>query len=205
MANIITPWGYDVIVPDDDAQTLPGLLTPADIEAASRGRIMASDPRVALMIAAVSAAVRDYCGWHVAPVLTCQIETEAQDGIIYLPANVVRAVAYVRVRDALLQPGEYGLKRNGMVRLYGGSLMVPKWGDYEVEYSAGYDDATSIVKQVATQIALNALAATPGVRSESAGQVSLSYNQTGDGITGGVSLLGRDLAILKPYRLYRLR
>ena len=57
--------------------------------------------------------------------------------------------------------------------------------------------------QVVAQIASNALAGAAGVSSETAGGVSISYNRTADGVSGGVSLLPRDKEMLQAYRLVR--
>ena len=54
---------------------------------------------------------------------------------------------------------------------------------------------------IVAQIASNALAAAPGIAEEHAGGVGATYNKTGDGITGGVSLLARDKELLSPYVL----
>jgi hypothetical protein len=63
------------------------------------------------------------------------------------------------------------------------------------------DASASPLSQVAAQVALNSLMATPGVRNESVGQVSLSYNQPTEGVSGGVQLLDRDRSLLRQYRI----
>ena len=89
-----------------------------------------------------------------------------------------------------------------MVRLKS-SAFPDEWRSVVCVYTAGFDAGS--IGQVVAQIASNALAAAPGVANERAGNVSITYNQTGSGITGGVSLLPRDYAILAPYRLVRAR
>ncbi len=54
---------------------------------------------------------------------------------------------------------------------------------------------------VVAQIAANALAAPAGVRAEQAGDVSVTYNTTASGVSGGVRLLDSDLAMLAPYAI----
>lgn len=204
MAYLFTQWGYEVEV--GDGSSVPAIIAPADIESASKGQIKASDPRVASMCLAVSSAIRDYCGWHIAPVLTCRYATELTDRIMYLPAVGVRGIKSVSIDGKNIPVDTIEYKTSGLVRLSNlASREGSKWGSAVVEYEAGFANAEALVSQIAAQIALNALTATAGVRSESAGQVSLTYNTTGDGITGGVSLLSRDASLLAPYRLSRLR
>ena len=71
----------------------------------------------------------------------------------------------------------------------------------ECTYTAGF--SLDAISQVVVQIASNALTAAPGVVSEKVGDVSVTYNQTGVGVTGGISLLPRDYELLAPYKLAR--
>lgn len=194
-----TPWGYDI---DDDTLTaLPDIITPGDISIASGGRIADTDPRLPSVCSAVSAAIRDFCGWHVGPALPCVASTSVDDRIIYLPAKHVRAVSSVSVGDDELPASSYEWKRDGMVRLSHRPARRGAWGAYRIAYDAGVELASSTLVGVAAQIALNNLTASPGVRSESVGQVSLSYNQGVDGVAGGITLLQRDRELLAGYRL----
>lgn len=203
MAYLLTQWGYEAEVGDETA--VPAIVTPADIETASKGQIKANDPRVEAMCLAVSSAIRDYCGWHISPVLTCRYTTELSDRIIYLPAVGVRGINSISVDGKNIPVDSIEYKSSGLVRLANlSSADGIKWGSTVIEYEAGFANTAALVSQIAAQIALNSLTASAGIRSESAGQVSLTYNTTGDGITGGVSLLGRDMLLLKPYRLTHL-
>lgn len=201
MSNrIITNWGYDVIV-SDDVTALPDLVTPADIALASNGRIAATDSRLPAICAAVSGAIRDYCAWHVAPVLSCELLTQVDTRIITLPAKLVTSLDSIEVEGEVLDPAKYEWKRAGLVRLHKWPHHRGRWGAYKVAYDAGMDASASPLAQVAAQVALNSLMATPGVRNESVGQVSLSYNQLTDGVSGGVQLLDRDRSLLRQYRI----
>lgn len=204
MSNtIVTHYGYDVIV-DDETTQLPALITPADIAVASGGRISADDSRLPSVCAAVSAAIRDYCGWHIAPSLQCVYKTQVGTRVIMLPAKLVTSIDGITVRDILLDSTKYEWKRSGAVRIHRHPQARGQWGAYEVTYHAGMDASATALAQVAAQVALNNLVATPGVRNESVGQVSLSYNQLSDGVSGGIQLLNRDKSLLREYRLQPL-
>lgn len=199
--RIITHYGYDVILDGDEATSMPDLVTPADISQASGGRIAATDSRLPSVCAAVSAAIRDYCRWHVAPLLACECETQVDTRIITLPAKLVPSIEKIETEG--VEVSDYEAKRSGLIKLSACPQNRGKWGAYKISYNAGIDDISSTpILQVATQVALNNLVATPGVRGESVGQVSMSYNELSEGISGGVQLLSRDKEQLKAYRIY---
>lgn len=200
MTRIATQYGYDVLV-DGDEQTLPGLITPADISQAAGGRIAATDPRLPAVCAAVSAAIRDFCGWHIAPSLQCEFDTQVDTRIVVLPAKLVHSIDRIETEGE--EVSDFRFKRSGLVQFSAHPQNRGEWGAYQISYHAGIDDISSTpILQVACQVALNNLVATPGVRGESVGQVSMSYNLLSDGVSGGVQLLARDKEQLKPYRIY---
>lgn len=193
MSAVETPWGYTVEV---EGAALPPLVSADELAALTGG--LASDPgRVEAVAAAVSDAVRAWCGWHVSPTLTCRWVGEGEGRYLALPCMGVSSVGSLRVAGA---EAECRHRPSGLVRLVRGAF-PPEWGSVEATFRAGYPSAA--VGAVVAQIAANAVVAAPGVAEEHAGSVGVTYNRTGDGVTGGVSLLPRDLAILAPYRLTR--
>src|SRR5690606_21826214 len=59
---------------------LPPFLTPAEFSAGTGGKIAAGDPRVQPLIDGATAAIRRYCGWHVAPVVTEEVILDGPGG-----------------------------------------------------------------------------------------------------------------------------
>lgn len=198
--TITTHYGYDIVLPDG-VTAVPNLVTPNDIALASNGRISPTDSRLTGVCSAVSAAIRDYCRWHVAPSLSCVCQTEVLTRIITLPAKLVTSIDEVDVEGETLDPALYEWKRAGLIRLKKWPHHRGRWGAYTISYDAGLDASASPLAQVATQVALNNLVAAPGVRNESVGQVSLSYSQPTEGVSGGVQLLDRDKDLLRSYRV----
>lgn len=194
---VVTPWGYTL-----EADEIPPLLDAETFAAMTGGAFDASDGRVAPILAGVSAAVRNFCCWHVAPSLACTCETEGPGCAIMLPSKALSDVARVEVLGEELGADGYEWRADGMLRRTGGLWWPVAWRSVAVAYTAGYDlAATPDLAAIVCQVASNALAAAPGVRSEQAGGVSIEYNATGSGVTGGIALLGRDMAMLAPYRL----
>ena len=188
---VVTPWGYSV-------ESLEPILTVDAFRELSPG-LSSSDARVQAAIDGVTAAVRDWCGWHVAPSLECEWTGEADGRVLVLPAMGVTAVHSVS-GDGSASCG-FEWKPSGLVRLDAGHRFSDSWRGATCAYTAGFDP--SAVAHVVAQVAANMLAASPGVAGERAGGVDITYNQTGAGVTGGVSLLDRDKALLAPYRLAR--
>ena len=185
-----TQWHYSV----DD---LPPIMDVEEFRAINPD-FSATDEQLRAVLEAVSASIRAYCGWHVAPVIDCTYTGRGEGRLLMLPAMGVHGVESLTVGG--VESTDYSWDDYGMVMLNSGTF--PRaFRSTVCTYSAGIESAE--LAQVVSQIVSNALVAAPGVSSESAGNVSISYNKTGDGITGGVTLLPRDMALLAPYKLVR--
>ena len=192
-----TPWGYKV-----DADELPSLIS-AEQYALLAGITLTAEttPRVTATLAAVSAAVRGYCGWHIAPVVRCQSRVTGEGRMLRLPTLALLSVDAIEIDgDAVDIDGVEHLD-SGLVRVSCGRW-PHAWGGVVVDYTSGLDVALAPdLAAVVAQVASNAMAGAPGVASERAGEVSITYNLTAYGVAGGVTLLDRDKALLAPYRL----
>ena len=188
--TVQTPWGYE-------CESLPPLISVEQFRSLCPD-FSATDSQVSAVLDSVSSAIRDYCGWHISPSLQCDWIGNGEGYLLMLPAMGVSSVESLRVSGN--EVTDYEWTAAGMVRRKR-DVFPDSWRSVECVYTAGFNSA--VIGQVATQVAANSLAAAPGVSSERAGNVSITYNQTGSGITGGVSLLPRDLESLAPYRLVR--
>lgn len=193
MAYTMTPWGYDVdgsLPPLIDAETFNELT----------GNRYADDERVPAALEAASAAIRAFCGWHVAPVLACRRVADGERGDIWLPCAGLRSVESVTFGD--VEQVVSGFNRLGRVRTQG-SQPLGGLGNVSVTYTAGFDlDATPdlaqvVAQRVVAQVAMGAY----GVASESVGGVSVSYSGTALADAGGTFIPESARAALAPYRL----
>lgn len=189
---MLTPWGYEV-------GELPDLISVTDFDAATGGSY-SGDPKVAPAIKAASAAIRAYCGWHVAPVLECSIVLDGEAGDIWLPTCALVSVDSAEVDGA--EVDVIGHNRRGRVRLASKTFGL---GNVAVEYKAGFDVAVCTdLLDVAAKRAIAAVAMTTyGVAQESAGGVSISYSSSALSDKGGAFLPPEVQAALAAYKLVR--
>lgn len=189
---MLTPWGYEV-------DELPDLITVSDFNAATNDRY-AGDARIEPAIASASAAIRAYCGWHVAPVLDCSITLDGEAGDIWLPTNALASVTSAKVggEDVTVT----GSNRRGRVRLEHKACGL---GNVAIDYVAGYDVAACpdlmgvVVQRVMASVAMT----TYGVSQETAGGVSISYSGSALSDLGSAFLPDSVKAALSTYRLVR--
>jgi len=202
---VFTAWGYEI-----DGTQLPPLLTVEAFDQLTGGRY-AGDLRAASALSAASQAVRNACGWHVAPNLQCSYTAQRigdADGrparMFALPALLVTGVDGLTESGVELADGEYEWARDGLVRRCCWKCWPTAWNAVTVEYSAGFDagavpDLAEAVRAIAEGVI--AIGGTAGVRSESADGVTIAYDV--DASSVAAALTERQRAALSPYRLVR--
>lgn len=194
---IMTAWGYNV---ETDDAALPLLLDADELYALTSGRFGKQTDGVDSVLSSVSSVIRGVCGWHVAPVLDVVETTQGPGRVIGLHSLCVCDVTKVVESGVELAEGTFEWAQEGMLRRCQWKQWPDAWRSVEVHYRSGLPaDAMWALKTVAAQVASNALAAPAGVQSEQAGDVSVSYNSTASGVSGGVRLLASDVALLEPY------
>ena len=197
MTQTMTPWGYSV------EGTLPPLLSVTEFNTLTGSR-WANDPMLSTTLAAASQAIRDFCGWHVSPSLTCYATCYGNSRLLHLPFRGVSAIAKVEINGVELPSTAYRLDARQLGEVYrtdGYYWPCFGWTDIEVKATAGYPATIMpVLSQVLVQLVSTSLASPIGVKEEHAGQVGITYNAPG-GIAGGVTLTDRDMACLAPYRV----
>lgn len=187
-----TPWGYSTTT------ELPALMSVEDFVVYTGGIMSSSTDQISATLDAVSASVRNYCGWHIAPSIECIWTGDADGRLVQLPAMNVSTVHSITVNGDDLDRDDFAFRRSGLIRL--DELVFDDWGQLvTVDYTAGVD--TEAIASVVSQLAVNALVAPAGVMREQAGDVAITYNQTAVGVSGGVRLLSSDKALLDPFKL----
>lgn len=177
------------------------LVTPAEFEAGTGGAIKASDPRVLPLLSAASTAVRRWCGWHIAPVVTEELVLDSPGGsLIVLPTMRLLEVTALTVGGVVFDVESLEWSANGEVRTRDRRGWPEGFRNMSATIRHGFESAPDVA-QVVQQVVANAVTSPLGATREQAGQVSIQWAQTAPGVAGGLSLLGRDLDVLAAYRL----
>lgn len=192
----------EIIEPEAGAFRLPPLVTAAEFSAWTGGKVPATDPRVEPLLAGASAGIRRYCGWHIAPVLEETLTGDGPGGrILLLPTGRLRSVVSVDNGGTVVEVADVDASAMGMLELRGG-WWSSRFGAVSVRVQHGYDLAdVPDVQQVIKQVTANALSSPMGATREQAGMVSISWATTAPGVSGGLSLLQRDLEVLAPFKI----
>lgn len=186
---MLTPFGYET-------ESMPPLVT-ADRFNEQTGYQYAADPRLEPALGAVSGLVRMACRWHIAPTLACTYVTGGGGKLIQLPALAVTAVDGVTENGATLAPGQFEWRREGLLRRTQFRAWAPGWNSVSVDYKSGFDQVPAEIAEIVVSRVLGELSMPLGVKSESAGGVSITYGDYG--YTAGLSAI--EAMALAPYAL----
>lgn len=150
---------------------------------------------------AATQAIRDYCGWHVAPVIT---DTLTLDGTgtdtVLLPSRRVTAVESVTVDGHELAATAYEWSADGLLRRRHG-CWPDRYRALTVELKHGFEDASVLSTVVASIVARIRMDPSGMLASQSAGTQRVSFGGRLASGGGGVGLLGTEKELLAPYKL----
>lgn len=202
--GLLTYWGYELT----EADALTGFLTDEEFDAFTAGKFD-GDARIAPNIKSASQAIRNYCGWHLYPSLTCRVRMALNDKrvtvvgcdlLIQLPARFVSAVASVTVGGE--EYTAFSFETNGTLRVYDMHTALRRYSEIVVIYTAGLPDGLmGAIKELAAHRVTHAVSSSYGVTSEAAGGVSITYNASWAGNTRSTALPDDNKEVLIPYRL----
>lgn len=160
---------------------------------------MMTDPPLTPLEAA-EAAVRGYCGWHVAPVITESLTLDGNGtNRIFLPSLMVREVFDVTIDGKLMDLNELEWSADGMLKLKSGRF-PDKYRIVTVTFEHGHEPAevAHIVQQIADRVILAPNAAAVFGRV-STGDRSMDYRAT----AGSIGLLAFERDMLEPFKIRR--
>jgi hypothetical protein len=179
--SLVTEWGYELTAVD----TLADLITTDEFNTLTANKY-SGDVRIAPEIKAVSAAVRNFCGWHVAPSLACKVSEAllygngilkrvGSDLLVQLPTRFLTSITSITV-GGVSYPTDYRAQSNGLLHVFDVAFDgLDRKSVVEIVYIAGLSRTDAIKELVANQVT-HALASSYGVTSESAGGMSITYN-----------------------------
>lgn len=197
-----TPWGYKFTEPDG----LDDLISVGEFHEYT-GSKYASDDRTLPNIRAASAAIRNYCGWHIYPERECEFETNFFDkhvssvasGImVQLPATYITSIVSVVVGSDPVET--YVLETDGILRICG--TMQNAWDKIRVRYIAGLpEESMDAIRELAAHRVTHALANSYGIQSETAGGLSITYSANWANSARATALADDNKEVLMPYKL----
>ena len=157
-----------------------------------------TDP-LARRISAAERRVRDYCGWHVAPVIEQNLILDGSGArSLFVPSLRVLEVISCTVNGQEIDPDTLEWSGDGFLRRDCG------WPDrlrsVRLTIRHGFDEAPEL-SEIIHEMAERAMSATGGRTREQAGGVSITNALVAPGVSGGVVLMEHEKATLDRYRL----
>lgn len=212
-----SPWGYII-----DAETIPDFITETEFDAYTASKYH-GDVRVAAIIPSASQTIRNFCGWHISPSLSCGMLYRVQDIrdafigpdlLVQLPATFVSEVSKI-VLDAkwnedaedwdgevITDPDRFDIESaNGLLRIFDVGARDRRSKIF-IKYTAGLPEgAIQDIKELTANLITHAVASPYGISSEAAGGVSISYSSTWAGRAGSTALTNDTRETLETYKV----
>lgn len=161
----------------------------------------ASNDRNAEYLAAAEAAVRAYCGWHVAPVIE---ETLTLDGsgenALFLPSLRVESIIAANNDGTDLNPDDLEWSAKGYLRAPFAFYWTNRLRGVRIQLRHGFAEVPDIVEIVRAMAARAANSPDTSIRDQ-VGTVSTFASQTAQGVAGGVVLMEHERKMLQRYRI----
>lgn len=149
---------------------------------------------------AAEGAVRAYCGWHIAPVITEDIVLDGSGANhVLLPSLQVVDITAATNAGTELDPLGLEWSEAGMVRLPGS--WTSRLRGVRMTVTHGFESVPDVA-EIVRAIAARASSAPAGVTREQAGQVSISFSSTAPGVSGGAVLMDHERLMLDRYRIF---
>ena len=208
----LSPWGYII-----DSESIPDFITFAEFNNFTNGKV-GGDMRINANIPSATEAIRNYCGWHIAPSLTCGMIYNVKDLrdafvgpdlLVQLPSTYVTSVEKVVINAVwnastndwdgdVLNDYEIGMG-TGLLRIYDVSALDRKSKIF-IKFTSGYNQAPATIKELTADRITHAVSNPYGVNSESAGGVSVSYSGIWAGSSNASDLPSNTREVLEAYR-----
>lgn len=150
---------------------------------------------------AAHGAIRNYCGWHVAPIITETITLDGSGGrTLLLPSKRIVNLLTVTSDGADVTDKVSTSKRAGIIEIDG--AWSCKLGGITVELEHGYlaDEVPEVAGLIVT-LTKRAKDAGRTVASQGVGPANIRYITGSDGAAPGVPLFAQEKETLDPYRL----
>jgi hypothetical protein len=172
--------------------------TPAQMEARAKGAILASDPFVVEAINAASRRIRNFCRWHIAPVITETVKLPGRPcKPLLLPTLHLVDLLAMSSAGVPLDVSTIDWDATGVVEY---TRSAPGRRAVEVTFTHGYEDVPEDIVDLTLMVASRALGSPLGVVREQTMASSITWSQAGFNVAGGTVLLEHEQDSLGIYR-----
>ncbi|WP_156759991.1 hypothetical protein [Microbacterium karelineae] len=167
--------------------------TPQDMQNRTQGAIAATHPFLQTELDAATRAIRDHCGWHIAPNEQKTFRrTSPWPERVWLPAMRITSIDAVTIDGATISPATVGFDPDsGWTSLRGCTA--------EVTFTAGFASVPESILTLTLAIAAGGLGAPLGQTREQAGGVALTFGRAGGALQTAPG--SSDVATLAPYTI----
>jgi len=167
--------------------------TPEQMGQRTQGAIAATHPFLAPELAAATQAIRDYCGWHIAPREEKTMRRVGpRPGRVWIPAMAIASIDEVIADGESLDP--LGIEFDpdtGWTSLCARSVSM--------KFTAGFTQVPASLVALTLELAAGALGSPIGISREQAGGVAVTFTRTSGALLVGPG--GADVARLAAYKL----
>jgi hypothetical protein len=188
------------------APVLPAFATVEQYEAMT-GQSPAP-PNTQAMLDSASAAIRRYCGWHIAPVLTVDLILDGPGGNrLVLPTLHVVGILAITEKTGpstavAYDPADLDWSVNGVVAKRTCGPWTGRLGGVAAQFEHGWElaevaDLTQLVLSTVARSAMNPY----GLASQAVGGVSIGMSPVAGGVSGGTALTAQEFGTVELYRL----
>lgn len=184
-------------------EDVPPFATPEQLEAFTKGKIKATDARVPVALAAVSADIRREAGWHIFPRVTAHVMTLDGPGgvILSVPSMKIHTVQSIVQEGVTVDLAQVDVSREtGLMEIRDGNAWTRRYGQLVITMDHGFDKADELV-QLTLNITARGLASPMGATREQAGALSVNWGMTTQGVSGGIVPMSGERATMGRYRL----
>ena len=171
------------------------------IEAFTHGRLDRDNPDTARQLEVAMAAVRHYCGWHIAPVLDETLTIDGPGGkLLVLPTLSVKRITSISELGNHIELGDVTWSANGRVAKRSAQPWTDEFRGITVEFSHGFDQLPDLEAVILSSIDRGGFSAGSGA-VEVIGPFKYGSSSGGGGSEAGPAFTEAERSILDRYRL----
>jgi len=151
------------------------------------------------MLAAISGAIRGYCGWSISREVVEEEEFDTWGTLLFnLPTLLLVSVELLTLEDVdLVENTDYMWSKRGSIRRMGCLWWPFKYRCLVASYTHGYETVPPEIKALCVSVSKRLDIATAGVLQKSVGGISLQFGDRNSTVT----LTDAEQGVLDPYVL----